>query len=58
MQPLYCGRYCSIVFAINLNLVGDRLIYSIRTYTGKLSNPVSRRYLCVKNNDLLYKPGL
>ena len=20
-------------------------------------NPISRRYLCVKNNDLLYKPG-
>jgi hypothetical protein len=25
----------------------------IRTYAGKLRNPVSRRYLCVKNNDLL-----
>jgi len=25
----------------------------IRTYGGKLRNPVSRRYLCVKNNDLL-----
>jgi len=24
---------------------------------GKLRNPVSRRYLCVKNNDLLSKPG-
>ena len=23
-----------------------------RTYAGKLRNPVSRRYLCVKNNDL------
>ncbi|MDE5087331.1 MAG: hypothetical protein O4805_09315 [Trichodesmium sp. St16_bin2-tuft] len=28
-----------------------------RTYAGKLRNPVSRRYLCVKNNDLLSKPG-
>ena len=28
-----------------------------RTYPGKLRNPVSRRYLCVKNNDLLSKPG-
>ena len=25
----------------------------LRTYAGKLRNPVSRRYLCVKNNDLL-----
>ena len=23
------------------------------TYAGKLRNPVPRRYLCVKNNDLL-----
>ena len=29
MQPLYCGRLCSIVLAINLNLVSDRLIYYI-----------------------------
>jgi hypothetical protein len=28
-----------------------------RTYSGKLRNPVSPRYLCVKNNDLLYKLG-
>ena len=31
--------------------------YSNRTYPGKLRNPVSRRYLCVKNNDLLSKPS-
>ncbi|MCL2933945.1 MAG: hypothetical protein MGG11_17365 [Trichodesmium sp. MAG_R03] len=29
MQRLYCGRLCSIVLAINLNLVSDRLIYCI-----------------------------
>ena len=29
MQPLYCGRLCSIDLAINLNLVSDRLIYYI-----------------------------
>ena len=37
-------------------LLGEPLIsrFSIlRTYAGKLRNPVSRRYLCVKNNDLL-----
>ena len=29
------------------------MLEEIRTYAGKLRNPVSRRYLCVKNNDLL-----
>ena len=36
-------------------IAADREFHSIflRTYAGKLRNPVSRRYLCVKNNDLL-----
>ena len=29
------------------------IIYLFRTYAGKLRKPVYRRYLCVKNNDLL-----
>ena len=41
MQPLYCGRYCSIVFAINLNLVGDRLIsYIIAALLGEGSKSI------------------
>ena len=35
-----------------------QILNRYRTYAGKLKNPVSRRYLCVKNNDLLSKPGL
>ena len=31
----------------------EKKINYYRTYAGKLRNPVSRRYLCVKNNDLL-----
>ena len=36
---------------------GNKISIFDRTYAGKLRNPVSRRYLCVKNNDLLSKPG-
>ena len=30
-----------------------QILNRYRTYAGKLKNPVFRRYLCVKNNDLL-----
>jgi len=48
-----------------LIIAADNYIYSyynnyndlFKTYAGKVRNSVSRRYLCVKNNDLLYKPG-
>ena len=42
------------IYRIILGFAKDTKYLNInRTYAGKLRNPVSPRYLCVKNNDLL-----
>ena len=60
-RPTFCSLLImksAIVTALFIKVdYGNKISIFDRTYAGKLRNPVSRRYLCVKNNDLLSKPG-